>query len=387
MLSFPDKQPENTMNRWGKRHRHFFIGLAVAAALFITSWAFAGELWVNGYYSRTGDGPNASGTGSEAFVPPRPEMWIEPIPKKPYRIGVLFPHLEDAYWETAHYGIVSHAKKLGLDITLLTAGAYTHLGNQRAQLMDLADNKKVDGILIAAVHYRKMDPFVNEIIAGGIPVVALINDIHTPQISAKTMVSFFEMGYKSARYALGKAGGKDVRMALLPGPEDSGWADDTVQGVISAMSDLKTPGQTIHLIGPLFGDTRQEVQQMRLDVLSRKENQGLDFIIANAVGAVKAVAYLEKNRRLHPEARIISTYITSPVYEEIRKGHILSALSDQTLSQCRIALDMAVKILNGESAGRDFPFRASPIIPLITMENIHEYPYETLFGATPPQTP
>jgi periplasmic protein TorT len=358
----------------------FLIGFTLFLTLSISSWGFAGDLWVNGYYTRFTDGKKASGGGPGAVVKPTPEKWREPIPKRPYRIGVLFPHLEDAYWETAHYGIVSHANKLGLEITLQTAGAYAHFGDQRSQLMALAHEKKVDGILIATVDYTKMDPFVNAVVAGGTPVVALINDIHTAKISAKTMVSFFQVGYETIRYALRISAGRDLRLALLPGPKDSGWADDTVRGVLAAMSDLKKPGQALHLIDPLFGDTRQDVQQMRLDGLSRKANQGLDFIIANAVGAVKAVAYLEKNRRLHPMARIISTYMTAPVYAEIQKGRILSALSDQTLSQCRIALDMVVKILNGESAGKDFPFCASPIIPLITMENIHAYPYERLFG-------
>jgi protein TorT len=119
---------------------------------------------------------------------------------------------------------------------------------------------------------------------------------------------------------------------------------------------------------------------MRLDILNRNENHGLDYIVGNAVAAVEAVEYLEKNRDIHPMSKIVSTYITSKVYEQIKNGKILAALSDQSISQCQIALDMVVKILNGEEAGKDFPFRVSPLIPLITTENIGRYEYEKLFG-------
>jgi protein TorT len=39
-----------------------------------------------------------------------------------------------------------------------------------------------------------------------------------------------------------------------------------------------------------------------------------------------------------------------------------------------------VRILNGEKPGKDFPFRAGPIIPTITKANLDKYSYELMFG-------
>ena len=62
------------------------------------------------------------------------------------------------------------------------------------------------------------------------------------------------------------------------------------------------------------------------------------------------------------------------------KAGELASPSDQPIIQCRIALDMMVRILNGEEAGKDFPFRSGPVIPVISKDNIAGYDYENLFG-------
>ncbi|MEE4112612.1 MAG: TMAO reductase system periplasmic protein TorT [Desulfobacteraceae bacterium] len=354
--------------------------LLFLSVLSVGSPPLAEELMIQGYYGDYDAEQKISGFPSKSLTGPKTEKWTVPVPTKAYHIGVLFPHLKDPYWESANYGIISHARWLNLKITLYTAGAYSNFGNQRMQLMQLATRKKVDGILLASVDYNKMDPFVEEVSNLGIPIVALINDIHAPKIKSKIMVSFFEMGYKLGQYVLQNSHQKELKIALLPGPQKSGWAADTVKGFFEAISDFRAPRQKITLLKPLYGDTRKDVQRMRLDILNRSENHGLDFIVANAVAAVEAVSYLAENREIHPTSQIVSTYITSKVYEELERGNILAALSDQSISQCQIALDMVAKILDGNVPGKDFPFRVSPLIPLITRENIGQYEYEKLFG-------
>lgn len=365
------------------------MGKAVLQLLAVLSlvWMPAGipsagseELLVQGYYGEYDATMKVSGFPSRSLKGPVTEPWTAPEPGRAWRIGVLFPHLKDPYWETADYGIVSYARKRNLKITLYTAGAYANFGNQRMQLMNLVARKQVDGILLASVDYTRMDPFVEEACSAGVPVVALINDIYAPAIKAKVMVSFFEMGTLAGRYILEHAGKRDLKIAVLPGPRNAGWAADSVAGMLDAFRRRNAPHQRITVLEPLYGDTRRDVQRIRLDILSRPENHGLDYIVGNAVAAVAAVDYLDRNREIHPKGQIVSTYITSRVYEQIQAGNILAALSDQSISQCRIALDMVVKILEGQAAGKDFPFRVSPIIPLITRDNIGRFPYETLFG-------
>jgi len=46
----------------------------------------------------------------------------------------------------------------------------------------------------------------------------------------------------------------------------------------------------------------------------------------------------------------------------------------------KMAMDMMLQILNGKKPGSDFPFRAGPVIPVISKKNIQQYHYELLFG-------
>ncbi|MGC8494583.1 MAG: TMAO reductase system periplasmic protein TorT [Syntrophobacteraceae bacterium] len=341
---------------------------------------FAQKLPVRTYYGIYDATRKVPGFPSKSLKGPKTEQWVDARPKKPYNIGVLLPHLKDSYWQTADYGIVTYARKLGLHITLYTAGAYINFGNQRAQLQRLVDVDKVDGIILASVDYMKMDPFIAAVTKAGTPVVALINDVHAPAISAKSMVSFFQMGYEAGEYVVHHSHGRNIKIAFFPGPKKSGWAPESYQGFLAAIFKLRGPHQRITMLRPLYGDTRPDVQKMRLDLLNKKENHDVDYIVGNAVAAVAAVGYLRDHRAIQPHAKIVATYLTSTVYEQIRKGFILAAPSDQTIMQCKIALDMVVRILNGEKAGKDLPFRASPLIPLISAENIDRYPYDKLFG-------
>lgn len=350
------------------------------AFLLCTSPARTEELPVNSYYGHYDASQKKPGFPSASLTGPKTENWSPVRPAREYHLGILLPHLNDSYWATVNFGIVSYARKLGVRLTVYLAGAYTDLGNQRSQLQTLVAQDKIDGIILASVDYEKMDPFVSEADRAGIPVVGLINDIYAPTIKAKSMVSFHEMGYKAGEYVMRHAGEIDFTVAFFPGPRESGWASDTYHGFLAAVAAAKTARQTVTIFPPQYGDTRHDVQQMRLDTLNKTQFHGVDYIVGNAVAADEAVSYLAGHRHYHPAAKIVATYLTTTVYQQIEKGLILAAPSDQIISQCRIAVDMIVRILNGEKAGVDFPFRASALIPLITTDTIGSYEYENLFG-------
>jgi len=88
------------------------------------------------------------------------------------------------------------------------------------------------------------------------------------------------------------------------------------------------------------------------------------------------------------ETKIVSTYLTQPLYLAIIEGTLLAAPSEWFPRGGRLAVDCAVKYLNGEVPGVDYPFRMIPRFTAITQENIDEYPWEQLFAPEgwPPQS-
>ncbi len=358
-----------------------FLILSAGFVLFPNP-GHAEEITVNSYYGHYDANQKKAGFPSRSLLGPRFETWKTPKPNKPYHIGVLIPHLQDSYWKTASYGIMRHAGELGLKITLHEAGGYGRVGDQRSQLNTLIKSSKVDGVILASVNYTKLDDPVAKSVDGGTPVIELINDIHAPKIQGKALVSFFEMGFKAGEFVLNHSGGKDIKVAFYPGPEESGWAPDTFLGFQSAVKNRHNKNQKITIVGPFYGDTRPGVQAMRIrHTLGQSENQDIDYVIGCATAVSEAVNYLEQNRDKLKKTKIVSTYITDAVYDLIKKGDVLASPSDQTIQQTTLALDMMVRLLNGEQPGKDFPFRTGPVIPVISEQNIQDYRYESLFGS------
>lgn len=364
--------------------RNRSCGLVVwIAAVFVSGLFSAGlahAAWwpvkVNSYFGHYDASQKVAGKPSKSLVGPKPEEWIPPAKAdKPYTLGVSFPHLKDPYWLAVDYGIVKEAKRLGVGIHLVAAGGYTELGKQVDQVEDLAE-QKVDGIILASISYAALDPLVHQTVKKGIPVMEVINDIQAQSIQAKALVSFFDMGFKAGKFVVADAAGKkSVNVVFLPGPAGSGWAPDTLSGFKAAIK--KFPGK-VNILAVKWGDTGKNVQ-LNLIEDALQTFPHIDYLVGNAVAANAAVGPLAESNRAG-SVKVVSTYIIPPLYDKIKKGLVAAAPSDLTVVQGRMAVDMMVRILNGEKPGKDFPFRAGPIIPTITKANIDQYSYKTLFG-------
>jgi periplasmic protein TorT len=77
---------------------------------------------------------------------------------------------------------------------------------------------------------------------------------------------------------------------------------------------------------------------------------------------------------------IVATHHNPPVWDDIQANKIAASPTDWTALQGRMAIDMMVRILNGEKPGADMPFRAGPIIKVMTHQNLSTFSYEDNFG-------
>jgi len=337
------------------------------------------KLTVNSYYGAYDISKKQRGFTMMGLGEPVKENWISVKPKKEYRISVLLPHFQDAYWITANYGIINYAKELGIKIKLYSVGGYIKIGDQKKKMNILGKDNEVDGIILGSIDYTKFDSDIEEIVDSGKPVVEISNDINAPKISAKSIVSYYEMGYKAGECVIKDAAGKDIKIAFFPGPEGSGWAPDTFNGFKDAISKLKKEDQKVDISDPFYGDTRPNVQLLRIVSVLEKNND-YDYVVGCAPAVIEAEKFINKHKEKFKNTKIVSTYISSEVYDLIQKGTVLASPSDQTIEECRIALDMIVRILNGEKPGIDFPFQSGPEIPIISQNNISQFKYEDLFG-------
>ncbi|MEX0924314.1 MAG: TMAO reductase system periplasmic protein TorT [Rhodovibrionaceae bacterium] len=279
---------------------------------------------------------------------------------QPWEICVSFPHMKDAYWLGVDYGVVEEAKRLGVKLNLVEAGGYTELVNQINQIEDCVASG-ADAVVIGAISYDGLNNLVSEIRAQDIPVVDVINGMSSPELSAKSLVSFYTMGAETGRYLAEKhpAGSESVKVGWFPGPAGAGWVEAAHKGFMEAVE-----GSAVEVLEPRYGDTGKEAQLGLVeDVLQASPD--VRYIAGTAVTA-EAAQGLIRERGLLGEVELLSFYMTPGVYEGIKRGFILAAPADSMVIQGRIAVDQAVRILEGE----DYIKHVGPKIFVVHQENI-----------------
>jgi len=282
---------------------------------------------------------------------------------KKFNICVSFPHMKDAYWMAVDYGVVTEAKRLGVKMQLVEAGGYTNLNKQISQIEDCVASG-ADAVIIGAISYEGLNNVVAEVRSKGIPVIDVINGMSSPKLSAKSLVSFGEMGFKAGQYLAAKhpKGSAKVKVGWFPGPAGAGWVEAGDKGFRKAIA-----GSAIEVVETKYGDTGKGVQ-MKLVEDTLQTYPDIKYIVGTAVTAEAAVNVL-RAEGLDGKVEIMSYYFTPGVYQGIKRGQILGAPTDSTVVQGKVAIDQAVRILEG----KPYLKHVGPKLFVIDSSNINSF--------------
>jgi protein TorT len=287
---------------------------------------------------------------------------------KPWKICVSFPHMKDAYWLGVDYGVVEEAKRLGVSMNLVEAGGYTELNKQISQIEDCVANG-AQAVVIGAISADGLNNLVKELHAKNIPVIDVINGINSPDISAKSLVSFYTMGHTTGEYLAAKhpAGSSPVKVGWFPGPAGAGWVEAANKGFMDAVK-----GTAVEVLPAKYGDTGKEVQlQLVEDVL--QANPDMKYIAGTAVTAEASIGLL-RERGLIDKIGLLAFYMTPGVYDGIERGFITAAPADSMVIQGRIAIDQATRLLEG----KDLVKHVGPKIFVVDKSNLTTVPHDNI---------
>lgn len=322
----------------------------------------------------------AAGTASAADWFPYPvEVWDPPfdmnsprttvdyVPvakaEQPWEICVSFPHMKDAYWLAVDYGAAEEAQRQGVKMQLLDAGGYTELQSQISQIEDCVA-AGADAVIIGAISYDGLNNLVADVRGKGIPVIDVINGMSSPELSAKSLVSFGEMGAKAGEFLAARhpAGSDPVKVAWFPGPAGAGWVEAGNTGFLGAIE-----GSAIEVVETKYGDTGKEVQAALVED-TLVAHPDLAYVVGTAVTAEAAIPIL-RDRGIDDQVNIVSYYYTPGVDQGLRRGQILAAPTDSPVIQGRIAVDQAVRILEG----KDYIKHAGPALVVVSQDDIGDF--------------
>ena len=279
---------------------------------------------------------------------------------EPFRLCVSFPHMKDPYWLGVDYGVVDEARQLGVKLQVVEAGGYTELNKQISQIEDCVSSG-AKAVIISAISFDGLNNIVTELKQKGIPVIDSINGIGSPDIAAKSLVSWKLMGRKLGSYLAAQhpAGSAPTKIAFFPGPAGAGWVEDGAIGFKEAVK-----GSAVEIVDTKYGDTGKEVQSKLVED-TLQAHPDLNYIVGTAVTAEAAIPIL-RAADLTNQIKVVSTYYTPGVDQAIRRGQVVAALSDSPVIQGRIAVDQAVRILEK----RDYLKHVGPSIVVVTGDSV-----------------
>lgn len=287
--------------------------------------------------------------------------------RQKWKVCVSIPHLKDSYWLAVNYGVVAESRRLGVAMDLFEAGGYGNLDQQIRQIHECVAAGH-QAVIIGAISADGLSDLVTELSEKNIPVIDLINGMNGTKMSAKSQVSFYDMGFQAGQYLIKQQSQKDggTKVAWFPGPKGAAWVEAGNAGFLEALKD-----SPLTIVATEFGDTGKDAQAALIEKVL-DQNPDIDHIVGTAVTAETAVSILRK-RKLDDRVDIVSYYFGPGVQRGIERGKIMAAPSDLPAIQSRIAVDQAVRILEGQPVLR----HVGPKIVVIDRTNLSQFDLTT----------
>lgn len=265
----------------------------------------------------------------------------QPIPKgqitEEWSICALLPHVADPYWVGTNYALITEAQRAGVNLQVLEAGGYTEVSNQIDQLENCAAGG-ADALLVGAVSNEALNVRIEELAADGTVIIDLINGVTTEAVDGRVLFNYCLMGGNLGGYL--KSSGSSANAVWFPGPAGVGALEDLMN-----CFEGQAEGAEIDVLGVQYGDTNRD-EQLSLIENALGAYPDMDYIVGSAV-TVEAAATALEERRLSDSIRTASYYFTPEVYELIKEGKAACASTGSDIMLARMALDMAVRVLEG----------------------------------------
>ena len=292
---------------------------------------------------------------------------------KPWRIAFLFPHMKDPYWVGCNYGVITEAKRLGVEVDIIVAEGYNDLVGQLRK-MDEAIAAKYDAIVISPLSMTANNSSIAKARAMGIPVFELANDSSSDDLTIKITTSLKSMGLDATNWVIRdaqKRGLKSINIALLPGPSDAGWVKGEVEGTREAANKAAIK---VNIVDIKYGDSDRIGQSRLAAQLLAEHGKKLDYILG-CTGCAPAAVLPIKESGLQDKIKIVSYDLTREIADFIRKGNIVASADTKGVSQARVTINAAVNFL--EKRTKNLPHTILIKLGLVDQSTFAKYEFDT----------
>jgi periplasmic protein TorT len=167
------------------------------------------------------------------------------------------------------------------------------------------------------------------------------------------------MGELAGQYLLASTDGKPIKVAVFPGPQGAGWPESFLKGF-----DQKLKGSSAQIVDTKWGDTGVAVQ-LKLVEDSLQTNPDV-AAIWGAPPAIEAAVSAVNDAGKRGKIDLLPSYENQAMLDFLKNGEVKGFPTLKPVLEARIAIDIAVRILEGK------PYMKAPMIvpEMITKDNL-----------------
>jgi ribose transport system substrate-binding protein len=258
------------------------------------------------------------------------------------RIAVLMAYNIE-FFNNMAYGAQQEAERLGCETTIQAATGYGDTTNQLQQF-DTALAQEPDAMIVHAADEKAIAPAVDRAWAAGIPVSYA--SVKGPSEKVMAILTDDLLAGRQQGEYIGKQD-PNAEVIAMCGPPGIEWAKLRCQGLkeglAEAAPDAKVVAEKYHEmergeVGNVAGNTIEAFPNAKY-IYNSTDLQ--------ATGVVDAL----RNKRLDPGEKVVTTLTIGRETEKLmREGWIQYAVTERPVLFGKLAVDLVVSVLNGDTA-------------------------------------
>jgi ABC-type sugar transport system substrate-binding protein len=244
------------------------------------------------------------------------------------------------FFKNVAYGADTEAKRLGCDIDIQAAQGYGDTTNQLQQF-DSALAKQPSAIILHAADEKAIAPSVNRAWEQGVPVVYA--SVKGPSEKVLAVLTNDELAGEQQGKYIGEQDPK-AKVVAMCGPPGIEWAKIRCEGFKKGLAEAAPDAQVVaEKFHPM---DRGEVSKVVDSTLEGQPDANWIYNSTDlqATGTVDAL----RNRGAKPgEIKVTTLTIGRETEKLMRQGWIQYAVTERPVMFGKLAVDMAVTVLNG----------------------------------------
>lgn len=273
-----------------------------------------------------------------------------------YTIKAILPHSFVAFNKSVQYGLEEQAEELGVDVEVVDAGGYENVDRQIGQV-ETAISEDVDAIIIWPVDPSAMSPVIKQAADAGIKTIGLIS----PGASGidefpamDTVETLLTANYETNAYEVSKclieSVGGEGEFFYNQGGAGSAYANDSEVGVRRAVDEYPGMELVAEEISPSFATA--DAQAAAEDALAA--NPGINVMYCDTSEQTQGCASAVSAAGMTGEVAVGGIDPSGPSdVAALESGEFTTILGEAPTLMGVGAIDLAVKVLNGEEVPKE----------------------------------